>query len=162
MDLDDELRSISAFALPGRVCAAAVANLKFLVGCNAMLGKTATSGAVQEIAIPWSDAPVTPDTTPPTITLVSPAADGTPIGPKDPLVFDVQDETSLAHIEVRAKQNGVYETVYNGTAIVSPYTGTVTEISPTHLRFSVVRAGAGWLSAVGLSVTPIDHAGNKV
>ena len=127
-----------------------------------MLGKTATSGAVQEIAIPWSDAPVTPDTTPPTITLVSPAADGTPIGPKDPLVFDVQDETSLAHIEVRAKQNGVYETVYNGTAIVSPYTGTVTEISPTHLRFSVVRAGAGWLSAVGLSVTPIDHAGNKV
>ncbi len=146
--------------------AAAVSNGKLLVGFPlATAGNTATSGAVYETATEdWdpSYGSVIPDTTAPTVTLVSPAADGTPIDPKDPIVFEVQDETSLAHVEVRAMQNGVYETVYNGTAIVSPYTGTVTVISPTHLRFSVVRAGAGWVSAVRLSVTPVDHAGNKV
>lgn len=111
-----------------------------------------------------------PDATAPTVTLVSPAVDGTPIDAATPIVFDVRDETSLAHVEVRVEQvenygtaaaKTIVETVYDGTTMVGQYTASsIAVLGAANFRFTVLRAG-GWISPPSFSVTPVDEAGNK-
>lgn len=110
-----------------------------------------------------------PDTTQPTVTLVYPAADLTPISPSDAIIFVVFDETSLAHVEVRALQNtdatppvAIWETIYDGSSFVGKYTAsTIAVLGAATFRFTVRRDG-NWNTAPSISVTPIDDGGNKV
>lgn len=107
-------------------------------------------------------SPTAGDTTPPTVSVVSPA-EGTPLRPTDTVVFDVDDDggpTALRHIEVRAPQGGAVETIWNGTQFVAPYTGSSRVETATGYRFTVQRTG-GWTQALALEVDAIDTSGNK-
>jgi len=102
------------------------------------------------------------DTTPPTVTVVSPP-EGTPLRPTDTVVFDVDDDggpTALRHIEVRAPQGDAVETIWDGTGFVGPYTSSSRVETATGYRFTVQRNG-GWIQALALEVDAIDTSGNK-
>lgn len=156
---------------------AAVSKGRLLIGSPLLTeGATATSGVVYETTTEdWdpSYGAVTPDTTAPTVTLVSPP-NLSMINPNDPIVVEVTDNVALSHVEIRVRLGGRVktETVFDGVsflgnfAALSSYAliGTVHQYTirrGTLDSHGILVPNSGWTSSVTMTVDAIDTSGNK-
>jgi hypothetical protein len=103
------------------------------------------------------------DTTPPTVTVISPAQ-GTPIDLDTLLVVEVEDETALANVVLYAEYPTLQhaEVVHDGTTFKQPYASQSTRDVLTagrHYRYNLRRDG-GWPGDVNLTAIPVDTGGN--
>jgi len=107
---------------------------------------------------------VTADTTPPTVTVVSPAV-GTTISPTDALVIDVEDETSLQTSILMAKYLSAIlpspsEVIWDGSSFLYPFTGSTRSSISGGWRYSITRTN-GWSSSPTIKIYAVDSEGNE-
>lgn len=128
------------------------------VRATSALGLTAT--ATQAYTLTDAPAPSTPDTTDPTVTLVSPSANSE-IARTTPIVVDVTDEGGLAAVFVWIDYPvGPPDLVHTGDAFTALFAGGSTRSSITDgYRFTLRREG-GWPYAPTVRIKPVDGSGN--
>jgi len=102
------------------------------------------------------------DTDPPTITVISPTPGGH-IQPRQPFVFDVEDETELGLQLVTVELGLRHEVVWLRDSFAPMYESGSSRseiVANRKYRYSVVRAG-GWTSDPTFHVEVIDKGGNE-
>jgi hypothetical protein len=165
---DDSYRSLHRYNTGGTTTnygECAISQNKLLVGCpTSTAGETATSGVVYEIEqANWDPSTGAADTTPPTVTVVSPAV-GTTISPTDALVIDVEDETSLQTVILMVRYpsppNRPTEVIWDGTAFRFPFLESQIVQSPTANQFNIRRTN-GWQASPTIQVHAVDSSGNE-
>jgi hypothetical protein len=112
----------------------------------------------------WFEYTGASDTTPPTVTVVSPAV-GTTISPTDALVIDVEDETSLQTSILMAKYLSAIlpspsEVIWDGSSFLYPFTGSTRSSISGGWRYSITRTN-GWSSSPTIKIYAVDSEGNE-
>jgi len=125
---------------------------------NDSLSGTGTSPTTRQGRI-FTAPTITPDTTLPVVTWVSPSP-GSVIGPNTPLVVNVTDNVGLARALVKVILGQEWELPHDGAGFSPRYAAgsTRTAISGGY-QFSLVRAG-GWVGSPIVEPIPIDTSGN--
>lgn len=120
------------------------------------LGASASASSAYTI----TDPPAPPDTTQPTVTVVSPTPPG-PIGRNDAVRLQVTDAGGLRRVRLSVTMGDEQYVIHNGYSFRPRYAqgSTVAAISGG-FEYVVLRAG-GWLSAPTFEVDAIDLAGNE-
>jgi hypothetical protein len=152
-NITDGYRYTFAHASPGW----ASSTLAFRIVAVDAQGRT-TTHTTYNLTI--SNPPSAPDTTAPTVTLVSPA-DGSTIT-RTPIVVDVTDASTFAALFVWVTYNDgrAPDLVHDGESFQVPFAGNSTRVSISGgYRYTLRRAG-GWPAAPTVHVLPVDTAGN--
>lgn len=127
------------------------------VSATSTLGLTSTASSAYTL----TDAPepVVPDTTAPTVGLVSPA-DGAEITRTTPIVVDVTDAGGLATVFLWAEYpDGEEEVVYRDGAFSQRFRTSTRAGIADGGRYTLRRSG-GWPAAPTIHVGPVDSSGN--
>ena len=107
-----------------------------------------------------TDPPAPPDTTQPTVTVISPTPPG-PIGRNDAVRLQVTDAGGLRRVRLSVTMGDEQYVIHNGYSFRPRYAqGSTMAAISGGFEYVVLRAG-GWLSAPTFEVDAIDLAGNE-